>query len=108
MSVCLSVGMSVCLITLIKRTSGKYEKIPKNHLAMDPYKLEYFTLNPGVTLGDGHFGIVRRGQCSVLPDRRGEMTDIAIKEVKPCIDKSRREEDLKRERDIMMRVSYPA
>lgn len=38
---------------------------------MDPYKLEYFTLNPSVTLGGGHFGIVRRGFCNVIPDRLG-------------------------------------
>ena len=39
-----------------------------------------------------------------LYHRAGERTDIAIKEVKPCIDRMRREDDLRRERDIMMRV----
>ena len=46
---------------------GPYAKVEK--IPMDPYKLEYFTLNPSVTLGGGHFGIVRRGFCTVLPDR---------------------------------------
>ncbi|KAL5270676.1 hypothetical protein ACHWQZ_G001391 [Mnemiopsis leidyi] len=82
--------------------TGPYSKVEK--IQMDPYKLEYFTLNPSVTLGGGHFGIVRRGFCNVIPDRSGERTEIAIKEVKPCIDRLRREEDLRRERDIMMRL----
>ncbi|XP_063689636.1 mast/stem cell growth factor receptor Kit-like isoform X2 [Bolinopsis microptera] len=82
--------------------TGAYSQIEK--IPMDPYKLEYFTLNPGVTLGGGHFGIVRRGNCTALKDRAGERTDIAIKEVKPCIDRMRREDDLRRERDIMMRL----
>ena len=43
---------------------------------------------------------------SSLNNRSGERTEIAIKEVKPCIDRLRREEDLRRERDIMMRVSF--
>ena len=47
--------------------SGAYSQIEK--IPMDPYKLEYFTLNPGVTLGGGHFGIVRRGNCTAIKDR---------------------------------------